>query len=46
MWRQMSKLEKQKREINVLTQKAMAKKKKKQQKTQADFADRIYLELK
>lgn len=32
MWRQMSKLEKQKREINVLTQKAMAKKKKKNNK--------------
>ena len=29
MWQQMIKLEKQKREINVLTQKVMAKKKKK-----------------
>lgn len=29
MWQQMIKLEKQKREINVLTQKVMAKKKEK-----------------
>ena len=32
MWQQMIKLEKQKREINVLTQKVMAKKQNKQTK--------------
>lgn len=44
MWQQMIKLEKQKREINVLTQKVMAKKKTKN--PQADFGDRIHLEPK